>query len=70
MRRKPKWECETVIEVNHPVAADEMSQRLDEVTEILIDCLRQLRSPQSIPHEVLVSGPLRDISRERTGTDG
>ena len=70
MRRKPKWECDTVIEVSSPVSANEMSQRLDEVVEILVDCLRQFRSPKSIPHEVLISDPLRDISRDRTGSDG
>lgn len=70
MRRKPKWDCDTVTELSSPVSADEMSQRLDEVSEILVECLRQLRSFKSIPHEVLVSDPLRDISRDRTGTDG
>ena len=70
MGRKPKWECDTVIEVSVPVSTDEMSQRLDEVTGVLIDYLRQLRSPKSIPHEVLVSDPLRDFSRDWTGTDG
>jgi hypothetical protein len=70
MGRKPKWECDTVIELSVPVATDEMSQRLDEVAGVLIECLRQLRSPKSIPHEVLVSDLLRDFSRDRTGTDG
>ena len=70
MGRKPKWECDTVIEVSASVSTDEMSQRLDEVTAVLINYLRQLQSSKSIPYEVLVSDPLRDFSRDRTGTDG
>lgn len=70
MRRKPKWICNTVIEIAKPIDRDEMNQRLDEVSEILVDYLRQLRSSKSNPHEVLFSDPMRDISRDRTGTDG
>ena len=70
MGRRPKWICNTVVELRHEITADEMSQRLDEVTEILVECLRQLRSSKPIPHEVLISDPDRDISRDRTGSDG
>lgn len=69
MARRPKWVCHTVTELKHPVPNSEMSQRLDEVAEILIECLRQLHKSQCSSQEVSASDPLRALARERTGTD-
>jgi hypothetical protein len=70
MSRRPSWDCETVIELTHHVSDNEMNQRLDEAAGVLVECLGQLQSSNSILSEIPVSDLLRDQSRDRTGTDG
>lgn len=70
MARRPSWVCDTVIALERRVSDSEMSQRLDEVVKVLIDCLRQLQSSKSHPHENPVADLFGDHSQEGTGTDG
>lgn len=70
MSRRPSWICETVIELKHPVSDSEMSQRLDEVLGVLVECLGQLRRSTSYSHENPVSDLLREVSRKGTGSNG